>query len=333
MRVRHSDGSWRWLQLRSSNLLWEGRPARQLLYLDITAARLLEARHEREHERLEARIQERTLELQDSQRNLREKERLAAIGTLAAGIAHQINNPIGAILTSAQFATLVADDEDGDRIRRDALVDIQNEAVRCGKIVRSILQFSRAETTEKWSADLASVLRVAVGVTSQYASDHHADIRLEAAPEISKRTVRMNPIEVEQVFINLIRNAVESRSNETRIGIVVSASLQSESLEHAPMNQSVPSKGKPDDRQHVVVIVEDDGPGIDEDAARHIFEPFYTTRLREGGSGLGLSVAHGIIEGHGGSMWFESKTQEDNSGTRFHVVLPLEPETTELAAG
>ena len=81
------------------------------------------------------------------------------------------------------------------------------------------------------------------------------------------------------------------------------------------------------------IIVEDNGHGIRARDENHIFEPFYATRLQAGGSGLGLSVAHGIIESHGGKMWFEHASQEENPGTRFHVTLPLEPAPAELVSG
>jgi len=310
MRHMHADGSWRWLQLRWSDSTWEGKPARQALYVDITAQKALEESREREHERLELRIRERTLELEASQRTLREKDRLAAIGTLAAGIAHQINNPIGAILTSAEFAILVDEDDERDEIRSQALDEIRGQAIRCGKIVRSILQFSRAEPTEKWSSDLASVLRIAVDVTSRYAREKSAVVQLDVSQEASERRVRMNPIEIEQVFVNLIRNAIEAQDSGAKI--VVRARLCVE------------------DGGAVEVLVEDDGPGIVPDDQGRIFEPFFTTRLREGGSGLGLSVAHGIIEDHAGRLWIESPLHEDRTGTQFHVVLPLEMQPTNV---
>ncbi len=313
IRLKHSDGEWRSLQMRWSDSIWEGRPARQILYVDVTAQKELDARREREHDRLEVRILERTRELEESQQVVRKKERLAAIGTLAAGIAHQINNPVGAILNSAEFATLVDRDEEGERIRDQAFSEIQSQAVRCGKIVRSILQFSRAEPTEKWSSDLAGVLRIAVDVTKRYALERDAEIQLGISPEIGERAVWMNPIEIEQVFVNLIRNAIEAQPSNAKVRIRAMIS--------------------PDSAEAVEVIVEDDGPGVGIEDEVRIFEPFYTTRLSEGGSGLGLSVAHGIIEDHAGRMWVENRSENDPQGTRFHVLLPLEKSTNERTRG
>ena len=307
MRYRNINGDLRWAQMRCSESSWENRPACQIAYADITAARELSERRERENERLAAAIKERTAELEASQIRLREQERMATVGTLAAGIAHQINNPIGSILTSADFAILTADEDQGAETAREALKDIRAQAVRCGKIVRSVLQFSRAEPTEKWSSDLTSVLRTAVDVTSRYAEDRGAQVKLSLCPAASVYSTHMNPIELEQVFVNLIHNAIESRPSGAEVEI---------------RTQLV-------DDDQIETIISDNGPGIAEGHASHIFDPFYTTRLREGGTGLGLSVAHGIIVDHGGRMWLEQSEHdaaEDDPmrGARFHVLLPTE---------
>lgn len=303
IRVRAAEGGWRWIQLKWASAHWEGRPARQIAYADITAEKELSA----QHERLEVAIAERTRELEASQRSLQEQERMASIGTLAAGIAHQINNPIGAILTSADFALLVANEEGAEQVRAEALADIRAQAVRCGKIVRSVLQFSRSEPTEKWSADPTRVLRTAVDITARYAAESGATVTLDLCPNASRCSISMNPIEIEQVFVNLIRNAIESRPS----GCVVEISSRQ-------------------DDQEVVFAFEDNGPGVPQAHANHIFDPFYTTRLRQGGTGLGLSVAHGIVEDHGGRMALESRRRRGAHntsapcGARFVVRLPIE---------
>lgn len=230
---------------------------------------------------------------------------MATVGTLAAGIAHQINNPIGSILTTADFAILTAGDADGEQIRSDALEDIRSQAIRCGKIVRSVLQFSRSEATEKWPNDLTGVLRTAVDATSNYAREREASVTLSLETGETARVTLMNPIELEQVFVNLIQNAIEAQPRGARI--------------------SVSSRATAEDR--VEVIVADDGPGVAEMDAPSVFDPFFTTRLRDGGTGLGLSVAHGIVVDHGGTMWLDTAPADEDSaypGARFHVELPSE---------
>jgi PAS domain S-box-containing protein len=311
MRFLRPDGEWRWIQMQWTEASWEGRPAVQIAYADITPQKELAAHQERENDRLETAIRERTQELEASQIRLRDQERMAAVGTLAAGIAHQINNPVGAILTSADFAIRTSEEDNSEQIRSDALAEIRAQAIRCGKIVRIVLQFARAEPTEKSSGDVASVLHRSVDATASYASDRGTLVKLALVAETRERSVLMNPIELEQVFVNLIRNAAESQDS----GATVTITTWVEGNE-------------------IEIRIEDDGPGISEIHANHVFDPFYTTRLQQGGTGLGLSVAHGIIEDHGGRMWLEnleddtpnteSSDESPIRGARFLVRLPME---------
>lgn len=156
-------------------------------------------------------------------------------------------------------------------------------------------------------------MRIAVDVTKRYTLERDAEIQLGISPEIGESAVSMNPIEIEQVFVNLIRNAIEAQPSNAKVRIRAMIS--------------------PDSTEAVEVIVEDDGPGVGIEDEVRIFEPFYTTRLSEGGSGLGLSVAHGIIEDHAGRLWVENRSENDTQGTRFHVLLPLEKSTIERTRG
>lgn len=313
MRFRGSDGEWHWTRLNFAPATWEGRDATQIFYTDVTAERTLARRREEENERLAKAVEERTRELERSLVRLREQERLASVGTLAAGIAHQINNPIGAILTSADFALLTADEADGRETTRRALREIQTQAIRCGRIVRSVLQFSRAEQTEKWYGDVTSILRTAVDVTARFARDRDSEIELRLDPKASTRATLMNPIELEQVFVNLLRNAIECQERGGRVR-VSTALLADDSID---------------------VTIADDGPGIAAEDVRQVFDPFFTTRLRDGGTGLGLSVAMGIVDDHGGRLWLEerqdsagtdrpsaARAPDDLRGAHFHVTLP-----------
>lgn len=307
LRFLDGHGEWRRARLQCSPATWEGRPATQVVYADVTAERALAEQRERENERLAQAVEDRTRELRASLQRLREQQRMAVVGTLAAGIAHQINNPVGSILTSADFALLTADEEDGGEVARDALEDIRSQAIRCGKIVRSVLQFARAEPTDKWSGELTTILRTAVDVCSRSARERSATIEQSLSESVGRTTVRMNPIELEQVFVNLIQNAIETRPSGARVRITARTTPQNE----------------------VEVVVEDDGPGVSDRDAGQVFDPFYTTRLREGGTGLGLSVAQGIVADHDGRMWLESDRDADSTetplgGARFHVVLPAE---------
>ncbi|MBK7948803.1 MAG: PAS domain S-box protein [Deltaproteobacteria bacterium] len=310
LRIRRADGARRWIQIRWSDAVSEGLTARQIVYADITAQKELDASRRVEQERLEARIAERTRELEASQQTLRAQERLAAVGTLAAGVAHQINNPVGAILAAADFALIAAGDPDRDRIAATALEEIKAQAIRCGRIIRGILQFSRAESTEKWSGDVISVLRTAVDVTRRHAREQGAEVSLELDRGVAAASVLMSPIELEQVFVNLILNAIQAQSAGAKVWITA------RNLGH-----------------ELEICVEDDGPGIPTDDRDRIFDPFFTTRLKGGGTGLGLSVAHGIIEDHGGRMELVPARRRPGVGACFQIVLPVEKSELGIPTG
>ncbi len=250
---------------------------------------------ERYRRHLEERVEERTRELDVSRHQLVERQRLASIGTLAAGIAHQINNPVGGILAAAQYARSIATSEDGDPEVCEALTNIEIEAIRCGRIVHGLLQFARNEQTEKWPEDLNSVLHQAHVATIAYARERAGRVAL--IPSAEPALVNMHPIALEQVFINLIQNGLEAREEGAFVELATEVT-----------------------GDRVSVLVRDNGDGIAEAMRPHVFDPFYTTRTSAGGTGLGLSVSHGIVREHGGQLRLDS---EAGKQTTFIVELPL----------
>ncbi len=275
-----------------------GEPAVLAVAMDITE--LEEGRQQlswhRDH--LEELVAERTLELEESKAALLQAERLASLGTLAAGIAHQINNPLAAILNGVQFALLSEDAPDVSAVWKRALVDAEEQARRCGSIVRSILQFSRNERAEKWRTGVNEVVRRACDVTAGYAARSGAGVEFDMSHEDAR--VWMSPIEMEQALVNLIRNGVESRKIGAKVMLRTWCTPTTACIE-----------------------VRDNGRGITSEVGKQLFDPFFTTRLSDGGTGLGLSVAHGIILDHRGTIGFES---EEGRGTVFTIELPLDVE-------
>ena len=268
------------------------------IVLDQRERKRNEALVARQQRVLEETVSERTRELLDSRTRLEEAQRLAAVGTLAAGVAHQINNPIGAILNTAEYALLCADDESALRIFHEALSSNLTEAQRCARIVKSMLQFSRDEPTEKWNDDLDRVIRHAHRAIAAYAQDRDAIVSLNLPDEPIR--VWISPIEIEQAIVNVLRNAIESRDRGAKIEVVL-RKISSESGSQAELS------------------ITDDGVGIESTERARLFEPFYSTRTREGGTGLGLSVAHGVITDHGGEIRVESTRER---GTRVLISLP-----------
>lgn len=264
-------------------------------FRDVTARKRAEALILRDKEQLEDVVSERTRELVESRDRLRQADRMVAIGTLAAGVAHQINNPIGAILNSAQYALLCEQEPDAMKIFRESLVVNAQEARRCGAIVRGMLQFARAEPVEKVSEDLNLVVRLSLRAVDSYARDRKASVRVDLAE--GEIDVSMSPLEMEQVVVNLLRNAIESSDDEVEVRVHTYADAEGAHLE-----------------------ISDNGVGIALQDQARVFDPFFSTRIMEGGTGLGLSVAHGIVADHGGKIEVHSIPA---GGTTMRIDLPL----------
>lgn len=263
-----------------------------VITVDLSERQLAEAYISEYRKVLERTIAERTQELMESRDRLIENDRLAAVGTLAAGVAHQINNPIGAILNSAEYAMLCREERDAQAIFEQALLVNLTEARRCAQIVKSMLLFSRDEPTPRWQEDLRGVIRRAHRAIAPYAADRSAEVTVHINP--TPILALISPIEIEQAIVNVLRNAIESR--ETGASILLSLFAQ--------------------DKNAII----DDGRGIPKSERDRLFEPFFSTRTREGGTGLGLSVAHGILTDHGGEIRVESIL---DGGSRIVMSLPI----------
>jgi len=230
-------------------------------------------------------------DLRDAEQSLQRAERLASIGTLAAGIAHEINNPLGAMLLSAEYALQKLDNR---TVVEESLEDILSHVERCAQIVRSVLRFSRNDYSKKTGHDLSNLLHRAKDLTRHQAQQSGVLVDLDTS--VGACCMTINPLEMEQVFVNLIVNAVESSKGGGRVSVKLDLA---------------------DDRARVVV--EDQGVGMPAELRSRVFDPFFTTRLHSGGTGLGLSIVHGIVRDHGGSIEVWS---EPEKGTRVTVMLP-----------
>jgi signal transduction histidine kinase len=225
---------------------------------------------------------------------IRRNERLASIGLLAAGIAHEINNPTGAALLAAETALAIKDLPDaGDRLTA-CLQNIVTSMDRCGRIVRTLLRHTRQEPTEKQACSVNDVAEQAMDLARPYASAQGATLRLELDPVVP--LVSMNPLEIELVMVNLIRNAIEAGNGNVQVCV---STAQTE--------------------WGVRVTVRDNGCGMDEEQLAHVFDPLHTTRRHLGGSGLGMSIAYDIIHEHEGRLEVRSRR---GKGTTIVIDLP-----------
>jgi C4-dicarboxylate-specific signal transduction histidine kinase len=229
--------------------------------------------------------------LQASLPQVHQAERLASIGTLAAGIAHEISNPLQAITLCSQYA-LQCGREAGIQ---DLLETIGQEARRAGQIVKGLLTFARAERAPKTAVDFNDVVRRAADLARAHFPPERLRLELRLVRRVPE--ILLNGAEIEQVLINLVRNAVEAARGPAHV--IISTVLDPDGLR---------------------LIVEDDGPGIPREHLQRIFDPFFTTRQVEGGAGLGLSIAHGIVMDHGGSITVRNR---GGRGAAFTIRLPV----------
>ncbi len=300
--VRHANGEDRVIELSSRPYRAANGEHRIVVTShDVTERANREAERARHSEELEDLVAERTEALRRSMAELQQRERLAAVGTLAAGVAHQINNPVGSVRMSAEFALGTPEGSEGEtEVLREALSTNVAEAMRCGEIVKNLLRFARDDRSTVTKVELSSLVERVVSLCQSYAASREAVLDYDLQDR--NVVVEGNSVELEQALINLIRNAIESSDRKVRVRV---------RLDRVGPN--------------AVVDVRDDGDGMDEQATDQIFDPFFTTRLSEGGTGLGLSVAHGIATAHDGTLTAQS---ERGVGTRLRLSLPLALERT-----
>ncbi|HEY9420016.1 MAG TPA: ATP-binding protein [Thermoanaerobaculia bacterium] len=225
-------------------------------------------------------------------------ERLAAVGQLAAGVAHEIRNPLTAIRSTIQY---LLRDLDPASPKHQLVEELLSEVDRINNTVGGLLSLSRSGEIRKSEIDLMATLRKAVHLVEARAAEQDVEIRGELGGELR---VLGDAGQLKQVFLNLLLNALQAIPPGGRISVAARPWL--------------PGAGGNGDLPWVEVRVEDTGAGIPPDQLRRVFDPFYTTK-REG-TGLGLSICHGIVEQHGGEIHLESKVGE---GTAASVRLPL----------
>jgi two-component system NtrC family sensor kinase len=238
-------------------------------------------------------IAERDQKLQENARKMTESKKLATLGQLAAGIAHEINNPLGGIV---MYGHMLREDlkqpENKENVER-----ICKEAERCKKIVKGLLDFARQTKPERTESNINLVLNEVMALLEQQAIFHNIDIIKEHKPGLP--LVDVDVAQMQEVFMNLILNAAQSMEGKGTLTTLTRLS---------------------DDRNSVEIEIRDTGPGIPPENIDKIFEPFFTTKEVGRGTGLGLAIAYGIVERHHGRIWAESKLGE---GTSFFVRIPI----------
>lgn len=239
-------------------------------------------------------------ELEDARMQLMQAEKIASLGRLAAGVAHEINNPLSGILI---YADMLMKDLPGNPQWSEDLQQVIDQTLRCKQIVNRLLEFSRQSVGQKVLFEVNKIINRSVEMLAHQAIFHDVAFALNLQQDIPMMTG--DPGQLQQVFINLMINAASAMNGKGKITITSKLDQTSEK---------------------VILQFLDTGPGIPSDVINKVFEPFFTTKGPGEGTGLGLSVVYGIIQQHGGSIEVKNLPP---AGALFTVVLPLEcPEDT-----
>ncbi|WP_428680403.1 hybrid sensor histidine kinase/response regulator [Sphingopyxis sp.] len=235
-------------------------------------------------------------DLAASRESLHQAEKLAALGSMLAGVSHELNNPLAAVIGQA---ALLGEDLEGTP-HADRIAKIRRAADRCARIVQSFLAMARQKAPEYRPVRLNDQVRGAIELTEYHMRAVNIAIDLDLQPDLP--TLEADPDQLHQVIVNLLTNArqaLETVEGDRRIAITSRYN-----------------------RDAVILTVSDNGPGVEPGARQRIFDPFFTTKAVGAGTGIGLSYSLGIVEAHGGTI-----TIEDSAiGTRFVVTLPVRDE-------
>jgi PAS domain S-box-containing protein len=278
-----------------------GRPLYiQSIMRDITKRKLAELDLRQSHEELKNALSA----LKETQDHLIQRERLASLGELAAGVAHELNNPLTSILLHAQLLQLHNINPD---IAED-VAQIAAQSQRAGSIVRSLLDFSRQQPIQKQPIQINNVLRSATQFMAHELRMRNFTVEWRLEPQLP--LVLGDAQQLQQVFVNLLNNAVQSNPKNRPGRIILSSALVTPRYQNDTLASG----------QAIRVSVKDNGQGIQKELQGRIFDPFFTTKPIGKGTGLGLSVCHGIVTEHNGHIWVKSVLGE---GATFFVEMPI----------
>jgi len=247
---------------------------------------------------LEKKVDERTKELTEMQAHLVQSEKLASLGKLAAGIAHEINNPLGGILI---YSHLLLEDVDKKSPLHENLKKIVKETTRCKDIVKGLLEFARPKEPEMSLINISETVEKSLAIMEGQALFQNINIKRSFVSDLPK--IVADSAQLQQVFINIILNAAEAMDGN---GVLTLSTALNE------------------DNTHIEVKFSDTGHGIKEEDNKRLFEPFFSTKEVGKGTGLGLAISYSIIQKHQGTIGVESKA---GKGSIFTVKLPVMSES------
>ena len=243
---------------------------------------------------LEKKVEERTKELREAQAHLIQTEKLASLGKLAAGVAHEINNPLGGILI---YSHLLLEETKKESPYYQNLEKIVKETTRCKDIVKGLLEFARPKEPEATSTNINELLDKSLSLVESQSL--FQNIRVEKQYAADLPLIIADSAQLQQVFMNIILNAADAMAGQGSLKLRTSLDA---------------------DGRNISIVFSDTGPGINEEDKEKIFDPFFTTKEVGHGTGLGLSISYSIIRKHQGTINVQS---DPGRGATFIVTLPV----------
>ena len=256
------------------------------------------------------------------QRELLQAQKMEAIGQLVSGVAHELNNPLAAIIAFSQL--IRGDDRLPEDMKHDAGLLVQ-EADRTRRIVQNLLDFARQRPPERRPTSIATLVQSVLELQSYALGTNRIQVSVEIPESLPE--VDLDRAQLQQVLLNLTINAIQAiRSRERGLPAHVWITA---SLVKARATSSAATKGdRPvEDQRRVRLAIRDDGPGVPDSARARLFDPFFTTKQPGEGTGLGLSVSFGIVAAHDGHLWYEPGPGE--LGSSFIIELPVRAKMTD----
>jgi two-component system NtrC family sensor kinase len=235
---------------------------------------------------------------------------MASLGKLAATVAHEINNPLFGMLTYARLTLKRLMETDVEPAKKEEMIEhlriIERESRRCGDIIKNLLTYARQAPPKPQIAELNSIVERALGLVRHKLDLQSVELDEALAPNLPP--VWCDPGQIQQVAVVLLMNAAEAMAHGGQLIVTTAATAEGGAR----------------------LVISDNGGGIPEDVLPRIFEPFFTTKEEQQRTGLGLAVAHSIVEQHAGTITVRSTPGQ---GTEFTVVLPGQPQPARPDSG
>ncbi len=265
------------------------------------------------NEELERRIEDRSRELSQTQAQLFQTSKLATLGEMSAGLAHEINQPLGGIaLICANIKKCIERGKLTEPMLLNDVADIQKSVQRMTKVIQHMRTFARQDTLKFIDVDVVSTIDSALNLLGEQLRLHEIDVVLDYGADLPR--ILGEPFQLEQVWINLMsnaRDAMDEKGSKIKDGRLPPEAYRKKLA--IAVSYDAP-------QQCIKAVFSDNGTGISSEQQRRIFEPFFTTKEVGKGSGLGLSITYGIIESHKARIELES---QQGSGATFTVSLPV----------